>query len=534
MATWHVRPDASHGGTNAGTSYANAWRGWSSIVWGVGGVVGGDTLVVHGTITSGSNVSVGNHGASSASAPVTISGASEYEPGAIALTSAFYYPGRNYTETVDLTITRTGTLNAVVYTNANIHIAIRRCDISGGSAGISLDGTVAFNGVYIDDNYIHDIDGTYGASGRGISHLTTGTSLTHQKVFARRNTIRRCVDQGMRFSIESTAYTTSTYLDLLVEDNVVEGNGGGIWCRSGEADTTTPIIVFSTGLVIRQNTVRSNGQPAGGSVGVPGGISFSGWAGPKCYDNVVHDCYVQGAGIQTAKNNGASIFSNDIRRIRSGSPLSAYQSGLPIDGNGIFLDNLSNGCHAFGNYVEGLVSTGITNSGTAYSFWNCTNCTFSGNVAVDCYRGASYGDDVETGNKLLNNTFVGCDLGVAKIGTQVLTGNITVRNNIIDNCTDGFNIGANPGIDEDYSIVNVTGTAYSGISAGSNSQEADPLLTSDYRLTESSPCKGQGIYIAGACHMGGTRLSVVDPDIGAYRYFATRSVDSTRPVRRVG
>lgn len=27
MATWYVRPGSSHGGTNAGTSYANAWQG---------------------------------------------------------------------------------------------------------------------------------------------------------------------------------------------------------------------------------------------------------------------------------------------------------------------------------------------------------------------------------------------------------------------------------------------------------------------------------------------------------------------------
>ena len=33
MATWWVRPDASHGGANDGTSYADAWQGAAEIIW---------------------------------------------------------------------------------------------------------------------------------------------------------------------------------------------------------------------------------------------------------------------------------------------------------------------------------------------------------------------------------------------------------------------------------------------------------------------------------------------------------------------
>lgn len=45
---WYVRPEGGVYGAEDGTSYADAWDGLSSVVWGVGGVVAGDTLYVCG------------------------------------------------------------------------------------------------------------------------------------------------------------------------------------------------------------------------------------------------------------------------------------------------------------------------------------------------------------------------------------------------------------------------------------------------------------------------------------------------------
>src|SRR5688572_1623952 len=61
-ATWYCRPPVISGvdgtgkpipvpatyGSQDGTSYANAWNGLRAVVWGVGGVVAGDTLYVCG------------------------------------------------------------------------------------------------------------------------------------------------------------------------------------------------------------------------------------------------------------------------------------------------------------------------------------------------------------------------------------------------------------------------------------------------------------------------------------------------------
>jgi hypothetical protein len=532
MATWHVRPDASHGGTNAGISYANAWQGWASIVWGAGGVIGGDTLILHGTFTqSGGSLTVGAHGASSITAPAIISGASEYAPGVIALDGANYYPGRNYTTTEDLTIVRTGSLGSVVYTNLAQNPVIRRCDISGGSGGISLDSSIAFQNVVIEDNYIHDIGGTRGSNGRGISHLPNSASLTMSNYIVRRNKLERCADLGIRISVESSGYDTCTFDGVMIEDNTITDSGGGMWIRSGQADTTTPIVLYSKGLVIRGNTVARNGVPAGTSVGALGGISFSGFTAPECHNNVVDSVYVSGAGIQTAKNINPRIYDNDIRSVRSGTVLSAYQGGFPIDGNGIFFDNLTQGGAAFSNRISDLVSTGINNSGTALAFWDCNSATYSGNVVTDCYRGGSFGRNVEFANRFLNNTFVRCEIGITRIGTDALTGSVTARNNVFIDCQTGYSFGSNPSIDEDFSWVFGSDTAYSGISQGANSTvDEDPLLDSGYRPREGSPLIGAATYIAGARHMNGKRMSVINPTIGAYNYEAPRSVALTRAI----
>ena len=49
MSDWYVRPSGGTYGDEDGTSYANAWDGFSNITWGVGGVVVGDTLYLDGT-----------------------------------------------------------------------------------------------------------------------------------------------------------------------------------------------------------------------------------------------------------------------------------------------------------------------------------------------------------------------------------------------------------------------------------------------------------------------------------------------------
>src|SRR5688500_10002169 len=98
MATWYVRPDTSHSATRDGTSFATAWGGWSSIIWGGAGITAGDTLYVCGTHSAGAILGVGAHGATSSSR-VTIRGDYAGDPGSIIFTTGNFYlnVNRSYT-----------------------------------------------------------------------------------------------------------------------------------------------------------------------------------------------------------------------------------------------------------------------------------------------------------------------------------------------------------------------------------------------------------------------------------------------------
>src|SRR5437899_820518 len=70
-ANWYVDNAAS--GANNGTSWANAWRAFSAVVWGSSGVKAGDTLYISGGSTSKTYAESWSVGASgTATSPITI------------------------------------------------------------------------------------------------------------------------------------------------------------------------------------------------------------------------------------------------------------------------------------------------------------------------------------------------------------------------------------------------------------------------------------------------------------------------------
>lgn len=71
-ATWYV-DNAARGSANNGTSWANAWTNFASVVWGTSGVKAGDTLYISGGSTSKTYTDVWSVGASgTAASPIRI------------------------------------------------------------------------------------------------------------------------------------------------------------------------------------------------------------------------------------------------------------------------------------------------------------------------------------------------------------------------------------------------------------------------------------------------------------------------------
>jgi hypothetical protein len=522
MATWYVRPDSTHSNVRNGSSYATAWGGWGEIVWGASGVNAGDTLYVCSAHTYTAQTTIGAHGATSDANRTTIRGDYASDPGSITFTGAAWIDSvRNYTSLVNLRIIGTTTAGYnCIYQSAAAGFVVNGCTFSGADNGITLASNVAFTSCSI-------LNSTFsGHSNAGVNQSISAASINSSGIVCTGNVIHDTGFYGIQLSIATAGWDSSRLTNYTVSNNTVYNTpGASIYLRSCKNDTTTVVNLYSSGLVISGNTVYNCGTVAGAS-GKHGGLLVMGFNAPNITGNTVRDTYVTGAGIQTAKNLSPLITFNTISGIRSGTDSASYQGGYPIDGNGIFFDNLTIGGLAFGNHVSDLVSTGDPNSGTAFAFWTAIGAKFVGNVAVNCNRGVFYGRTEETGNVVQNNTFINCSAGIWKVGTSALTGNVTVKNNILHNCATGFSIGANPSITADYNNVYGHVTAYSGISAGANDVSVNPLLDSTYKPATASLQTG-GVYLGGKDFYG-KEFPAVSP-IGAVAHIASKST-ATRSV----
>ncbi len=509
MTTWYVRPDASHNGIRNGTSFGTAWGSWAEITWGGTGVVAGDTLYVCGSHAYTASIAVGAHGASSNANRVTIRGDYASSAGVINFSAAGWFDaGRNYTTLKSIQINSASVGYNCIYISAKTGFVVDGCTVVGGDSGVTLASNTAFTSCNVTNNTI------YGQTTAGVNQSIATASIVSAGIVVAGNTVYGTGLYGIQLSISSTnsAWITSQLTDYLVANNIVYGTPGpSIYLRTCNNDQVTPPAIYSPGLLVSGNTIYNCGTAAGPN-GNHGGISVSGFSSPIISNNTVRNTYVTGAGVQTAKNISPQILFNTISGIRSGTPASGFQNGLPIDGCGIFLDNLTIGGLAFGNHISDLISTGVQNSGAGLSFWTARDAKYIGNVVVDCYVGANYGHASETGNQILNNTFIRCNTGIDRIGTAALSGNITVKNNILLNCATGFSSGTNPSITADYNCLHGFVTDYAGVVPGPNDLKVDPALDEFYR-----PC-------AAALKRSGTSTSAKDfygkqfynpPNIGA-------------------
>lgn len=509
MTTWYVRPDASHSGIRNGTSFDTAWGGWAEIVWGGAGVIAGDTLYLCGAHTYTASIQVGAHGATSDSNRVVIRGDYAASPGTIAFSASGWLDAvRKYTTFKSIAITSTATGYNCIYASGSAGIVIDGCTLIGGNGGVVLASTVAFTSATIKNCLM-----TGQATG-GIVQSVTAASIVSSGITVTGNTIHDTSLYGIYFAVTSTnfALTTSTLANYLIANNTVYNTpSSSIYARTCNNDFVTPPTIYSPGLIMSGNAVRNCGTIAGPS-GDHGGLLVMGFSSPVITNNIVRDTYVTGAGVQTAKNKYPLISFNTISGIRAGTDAPSFQSGLPIDGNGIFFDNLTIGGLAYGNYISDLISTGIPNSGTGLAFWRATGSKFIGNIVENCYAGASYGDPAETDNHILNNTFINCGTGIVKIGTSAPVGNITVKNNIFHNCPIGFASGANPAITADYNCLHGFVADYAGVTPGPNDLKVDPILDEYYR-PRAAALKRSGVTLAGKDFYG--KQFYNPPNIGA-------------------
>lgn len=489
MADWFVRPNGTHNTTRNGLTYETAWGGWDAIVWGGAGVKAGDTLYVCGTYNRTYSMQMTAHGGTSSS-PVTIRGDYATAPGIINFTSYGYLEvSQAWTTITNITIASAELTQYTIRVLAD-GVRVINCTASGGAECVHLEKTVIPT--------LFEVSGCHlsmPASACIGYWLETGSAIA-KGIIISDNLLHDSGEFGIYIHLSgATAGTTSAINDVKIRNNEVYNTKRSTISFAGTTVTPPSIPpIYSAGLEITGNYLHDSGVIAGDN-GTHGGMHVTGSICALIYGNRVEDCYVTGAGIQTLRNLNPIICFNYVSGIRSGTPTSLYQNGLPIDGNGIFLDNGTIGGIVFGNYITDLVTTGNVGSGCGLAIWDSKNGTYHGNIVENVACGAFYGYSTETGNAYYNNTFINCTVGIQKASFAVPAGNITVKNNIFINCTTGFATVGSPAIVNDYNCVYGSTTPYgTGMTAGANDISVNPDLDSNYRPRAEALKRG-GVYL---------------------------------------
>jgi hypothetical protein len=357
---------------------------------------------------------------------------------------------------------------------------------------------------------------------------------------------------GVEFGHTHGIFTFSNSANFLIVENIRVERGGTllfVYSSSGSrtvivrgcesydaampvrcgADTGSDLTIEVTGCNFResQNTfVAINPGPAGsGRVKVYGNTFVGGgrsWPSGQVY--------TQG------KIASVQIVGNDFSRANYGTV------HAPTDGCAIYAETGSTRTIVAGNRIRDCYQAMQDNSGG--------QITWMGNLAVNCYRGMHLSDQEAVGamdHKFIANTLLvgvpqaigygalGPGKGWRAFGTAT-THTMDVRNNVIvdllGNCDKAGILtpeNAWSGTLSHNCVHGFPAIAAKEFSSGAGSTPSptdsvddDPLLTSDYRLSADSPCRGTGTYINGAKHYGMQSMSAASPDIGAYRYFAAR------------
>lgn len=505
MADWFVRPDTSHSATRDGKSFANAWGGWSEIVWGGAGIPAGDTLYVCGAHTYSAIIGVGAQVAT-VGARITVRGDYSVHPGSITFTSGAYYidANRNYMTFTALTMTSGG--DACISPGGAPSVGLWITDNTFSCGAQPAIKFRAFNSWAYEDTIIS------GNTFSGGNAPTLGGCIQWFVTAAVTTTIKRMTISNNTFSGNSaratillrasygSALETCNIEDLRVYGNTFQDcNGVALEVEALKTVSTKPVGA-NLGIKVYDNRILNQGEVAtlGGGLAISG-FELSTTAGFGANDIYNNWC----SGL-----NGLTGFCNPLYgTYRIFNNYAENISTTGIDGCGVLPDH---GCHdtvVFGNEfrdIHGDGAAAYSATGFGILILDASNITCYGNLIVNCKVGIGFGNKtsissgISQSSNLFNNTFVNCaDNGVYLVGGADNTANI-VRNNIFTASI------AVPAVQVDSAAW--TGESYncfSGFSApvahtlAASTKVADPQLDSDYRPVLAD-------YIQAGVYLGGT------------------------------
>jgi hypothetical protein len=495
---WYIDGTLVSGGNN-GTSWANAWRSFGDIVWGVSGVKAGDTLYISGGAVSKTYSGEFTIGASGTSGNrITISVGQD--------------TGHNGLVIWDFDSLGDESASA---TTVAIRISQQYITLTGNYGG-------ACHFVIKNLRYIHD--GIWTAAISGTSPL--GSIIEYVSVDNCNNAV---------WLDTSPTWVEIRYCSL----TKIRGDGA-------------VKLVGSTGVLgassVHHNTIEclwNNAQPPGDewAFGGPDGIQCG--SGVDIYNNVFiasttavytsgqHPDSIQGAG------NYLRIFNNEFRNVAdSNLDFDRFSTGTP---NNILIYNnvfwTQTVIDAYPDLIRmyatgGTPLTSITNLKIFNNIFSSNNTWYA--ISIDGFNG---GNPTASGCEIKNNVFFNCGNGaglpILKIGTS--SGWVSA-----DWDTDA-NVWYSTTGTQYVNVEGVSSTVADWVAANEpNGSVLEPTFVGsaggDFRPFSSSVQTGAGIDLSAyftTDYSGNTRA--VPWDIGAYRYdpFALSAIPISTSVIRL-
>lgn len=563
MAIWYVRPNSSHGGTNAGTSYANAFQGWAALTAAVASISAGDTIYVCGShVVNGANMQSVKAG--TAGNPITYRGDYAGDPGVVSQLSAHcFVVAHDYSTVTQIAFTASAS-NAIAIQGAGINDVLIEGNRFHGSSGYE-GGLIEFKAVVSTQGYV-DVtirNNTFTGSQRaGIQWYPTGAGT----YYLTRVSIVDNVFAGLITSNNGGCVSLRTAVGIGVADCIItdldvsrneftQCTGLLINVADYGPSQTPPVrvdiwsgvrIIGNTGSGQMYNTLPVSGRPVGGWH-TGGGIVVTGFRGPNGRNEIAYNNFDGLQGISGGVNcftGSYWIHNNTLRNIET-------RSGA-VDGNGILVDHGSHDTLVEQNIVQGAAGSTAQNSGMGLGVIDAKKTLFRANMCMDVKVGLMITDassyppyyavtDQQT--DAVGNTFVRCKYQGMLHGAEQSAGFSTVSQNVFTGTGEAIGTQGTAITSGGYSIwwinklapllAETENTFYNfafgawdwggGTSGAADSLDVtdstdDPTVDADGRPHSGSPLIHAGTHTGYRNDITG-RLRHNPPTVGAYEFF---------------
>lgn len=482
MATWYVRPDTSHSATRNGTSYDTAWGGWSAIVWGGAGVVGGDTLYICGEHARSTTTSVGAHGGTEGNEAV-LRGDYENDPGHLVMSGSTNLTARSHTQIIGLEITQ-GTVSGV-FINGHTNVLLERMVFNGVAnvPAINCSTAVGVNTADIAVRYC--TFNNVGYALRWLATTATATTATLNGLVCEYNTVTHHPSNtgsvgGFEVRMESGVDAACFAQNIRFSRNRVSGPGRAFVTASGGGPP--PATDKFTNITVADNE------------------AFDVFVGVMLYGSTANNFVLRNRVRNTSGLSGGLDMMSVGSALVEGNDFYGHTT-TDVDGNSAIIGDLSNNVIVRFNRFGGSVGNeAVVNSGASLMLNACNNVSVYSNLLYGSRYGLWVNDNRDfdgfTALNVSNNTISAKERAIYLrriTSSPADIGELTLRNNLLlGEEADTIDLTNDwPGVpEEDY--THRWGVIASGFLWGANGSTADPQVSAFYIPRLDSPLLTQG------------------------------------------